>query len=315
MLPQIDTSRIAATHERRRITVAGREREYLLFTPPAPHGARLPLVVVYHGGGGTAELAALATGWSDLAVRAGFAVAYPEGVRRDAAAAPSFIRNPQFWNVAAGFGHSERRGVDDVGFSRTLIETLCDELPIDKRRVYGSGFSNGGSMAFRAGVELADIFAAVAPVAGHLWLKEPPPRPPPPLIYISGDADPLCPLLGGEIRSPWGRLTQLPRVDESILTWARWMGLSLRPRAVTSQGGVTRATFAAAQSVPPGATAVANEIDSDVPAIEFYTIAGAGHVWPGGVSVMNERISGPATDKLHATDVIWEFFVQRSRRA
>ncbi len=33
-----------------------------------------------------------------------------------------------------------------------------------------TGFSNGASMAFRVGIELSDRVAAIAPVAGALWI-------------------------------------------------------------------------------------------------------------------------------------------------
>jgi polyhydroxybutyrate depolymerase len=37
---------------------------------------------------------------------------------------------------------------------------------VDRSRVYATGFSNGGGFTARVGCELADRFAAVAPVAG-----------------------------------------------------------------------------------------------------------------------------------------------------
>jgi polyhydroxybutyrate depolymerase len=40
----------------------------------------------------------------------------------------------------------------------------------------------------------------------------------------------------------------------------------------------------------------------------FYTVEGAGHTWPGGKSLLPERIVGKTTYKIKATDVIWEFF-------
>ena len=43
-----------------------------------------------------------------------------------------------------------------------MEEHVC----IDPRRVYATGMSNGGRMTYRLGCEAADIFAAIAPVAG-----------------------------------------------------------------------------------------------------------------------------------------------------
>jgi polyhydroxybutyrate depolymerase len=33
-----------------------------------------------------------------------------------------------------------------------------------------------------------------------------------------------------------------------------------------------------------------------------------GHVWPGGINRLPERLVGKPSDKLNATDVIWDFF-------
>jgi poly(3-hydroxybutyrate) depolymerase len=36
-------------------------------------------------------------------------------------------------------------------------------------------------------------------------------------------------------------------------------------------------------------------------------------VWPGGRNLLPERIVGKSSDKLNATDVIWEFFKAHPR--
>ncbi|MEO6753546.1 MAG: plasmid partitioning protein, partial [Chthoniobacteraceae bacterium] len=43
--------------------------------------------------------------------------------------------------------------------------------------------------------------------------------------------------------------------------------------------------------------------------IAFITIEGLGHNWAGGVSQAPEYMVGKNTDKLKATDVVWDFFV------
>jgi polyhydroxybutyrate depolymerase len=48
--------------------------------------------------------------------------------------------------------------------------------------------------------------------------------------------------------------------------------------------------------------------------VVYYTIEGAGHTWPGGSSLLPESIVGKCTDRLNATDVIWEFFKTHPRK-
>jgi polyhydroxybutyrate depolymerase len=276
------------------MTVGSHRRDYVLHVPVLRHPERpRPLVLAFHGGGGTAKLAALSTGWSDRADRVGFFVVYPEGLRPDPRRPATFLRNPPFWNVGAGVGYAERVNADDVGFVRRLLDELCASLPVDGSRVYATGFSNGASMAFQTAMELPERIAAIAPVSGYLRRRAPRPTRPVSMIYIAGAADPLVPLEGGAVESPWGEREQRPPVARSVETWAGWLGCPPEPRLVTDRGGVRRVRYG------PGDQGAE---------VEFITIADAGHVWPGGPAILAERIAGRTTDKLDATAVIWEFF-------
>lgn len=284
-----------------RISVGGRRREALLFVPPAREKDRLrPLVLVFHGAGSTGRLAAIATGFSEKAERERFFVVYPEGVRPDPQRRASFLRNPPFFNVGSKIGYAEEAGVDDGGFVRALLDELCSSLPVDPCRIYATGFSNGASMAFLAAMELPERIAAIGPVAGHLWRFSPVPTRPIPMIYIIGTADPLNPMSGGVVLSPWGRRELRPPVERSVRTWAGWVGAEPRPRVISAAAGVRRVRFAGGST---GAD------------VDLITIQDAGHVWPGGPDILAERIAGKRTDKLDATDVIWEFFTQHPKGA
>ncbi|MEI9998131.1 MAG: PHB depolymerase family esterase [Verrucomicrobiota bacterium] len=52
--------------------------------------------------------------------------------------------------------------VDDVHFFEALLVHLQSALPVDPRRVYLTGFSNGAGMAFTLGAHFADRLAAIA---------------------------------------------------------------------------------------------------------------------------------------------------------
>ena len=131
------------------------------------------------------------------------------------------------------------------------------------------------------------------PLSGYLRRQQPKPVRPISMIYVAGAADPLVPLEGGVVESPWGELEERPPVIRSVETWAAWLGCPPEPQLVSDRGGVRRVRYG------PG------EQGGEV---EFVTIADAGHVGPGGPAILAERIAGPTTDKLNATDTIWEFF-------
>ena len=206
---------LAPGDRRVHLSHGGLDRSYRLHLPPAPKP--LPLVMMLHGAGGSADFAVDETGWSQLADGAGFAVGYPEAVAVKPHKAPKFLTNPQEWHDGSGRGRH-----DDVGFLLAVLDDLAGM--IDPTRVYVTGFSNGAGMAFRFAAEHADRVAAIAPVAGHCWVADPRPARTVPTVYLIGDADPLVPLHGGAARTPWGRVEGRPAVADTLHRWAAAIG-------------------------------------------------------------------------------------------
>lgn len=294
-LPDHEVSR-GYTAGVKRITLAagGDNREYLLFEPPAATGRRsdrLPLVVFLHGAGGTAEWADGETGWSALAGREQFLLVLPEARPPHPDKPPKFLSNPQRWNDGSPGPTGDPSAAGDVAFLAATVDDAVARTGADPRRVYVSGFSNGAGMAFRAAAELSDRVAAVAPVAGY-WAKSvAPPARPVPTLYLIGDVDPLVPLRGGDVRSPWmHRLIRRPPVADTLERWARAIGCEPVPLAESDADGV--------------------RVERHPGPVEFRTVVveGLGHHWPGGKGQLNHRIAGPSSGRANATLEIWRFF-------
>jgi polyhydroxybutyrate depolymerase len=268
------------------LSAAGLHRRYLLTRPPA---RKTPLVLFLHGTGGTAAWADAETGWSRLAKQEGFALALPEGVPLDPMKPAKFLTNPPRWNDGSTTpGDHLHTDADDVEFLTAVVEDALRRTEADPRRVFVCGFSNGAGMAFRFTAERAGLVAAVAPVAGHCWTLAKPSRPVP-TLYLVGTADPLIPLRGGEVKSPWGgTLTRRPAVEETLAHWAVANGCDRTPW-VADENGVRTAVY-------PGP-------------VEFRAlfVEGLGHHWPGGQGQLSPRLGGAVSDRLNATAVIWEF--------
>jgi polyhydroxybutyrate depolymerase len=249
------------------IVVDQRSRGFRLYRP-AGLADPAALVVMLHGGFGSARQAESAYGWNALADREGFAVAYPDGLDRA-------------WNVGGGCcGRSARTGVDDVAFMRAAVATIGRTLPVDPRRVYATGMSNGGMMAYRLACD-TEVFAAVAPVAATL-LGECPSPDPVSLIHIHGTADSRVRFDG----APGIGVAEIdgPPVPEVIETWRAVDGCA--PPAVRTAGPVTRSRA----DCPDGR------------AVELVTVAGVEHAWPGA--------EGAGAPPLDATATIWRFFTE-----
>ena len=138
----------AGDHERT-LAFGGFERSYLLHVPPRYEGAAVPLVVDLHGFTSNAVQQRAISGMAAVADAKGFLVVYPNGVRNA-------------WNAKLCCGNPD---VDDVAFLRAVIDAVAAETPVDRRRIYATGLSNGGAMSHRLACDAADIFAAAAPMA------------------------------------------------------------------------------------------------------------------------------------------------------
>lgn len=274
-----------AAGESRTLQVNGESRRYYLYLPASLHRDHpAPLVLVFHAGGGRARDIAPHTGFSRLAEREGFVVAYPQGLRGR-------------WNDGRGFATATH---DDVGFVRALVDTLGRELGIDPRRIYATGISNGAMFAYRLACDLPGTFAAVAPVAGALPAELAPScahAAPVSVIAFQGTADPLMPYLGGGAGQ-----RRVLSAERSIGFWATLAGCTGTPVTTDEPDRVadgTRVRRTVFLSCREGR------------AVELYTIEGGGHTWPGGPEA--GRRVGRVSREIDATELIWTFFAGHAK--
>jgi feruloyl esterase len=132
----------------------GNLRMLVRIPPGLPPGA--PLVVVLHGCGQTAGGYDLATGWSVLADRCGFAVLAPEQRRAN---------NP---NLCFNWFQPEDTAAEggEVESIRQMIAHLLATQRLDPRRVFVTGLSAGGAMTSALLARDPGLFAAAAIFAG-----------------------------------------------------------------------------------------------------------------------------------------------------
>ena len=258
------------------IVVGGIARSYIVYRPAALPAAA-PLVVMLHGGFGTARQAEKSYHWDGEADAGHFLVAYPDGLHRA-------------WNAGGGCcGTPARDGTDDAGFITAMVAAISRAVHVDASRVYATGISNGGIMAYDLACHTA-IFAAIGPdSATELGGCAHPARLS--VIAIHGTADRNIPYDGGE----GGGFAHIdgPSVPAVSAAWRRAEGC-------TAPTTSTRSAVTTSVARCPGGRAV-----------ELITIAGAGHQWPGGASSpAAQRLLGldPPSTALDATAVIWRFF-------
>jgi polyhydroxybutyrate depolymerase len=264
----------------------GRTRTYQLYVPAGYRtGTPTPLLLAYHGGGGTGSSFMNVSQLNVVAHEHTLIVAYPDGT----GASPS-------WNGGGCCGEAMQHGVDDVEFARLLIAGVSARVTVDPRRVYATGASNGAVMVHRLGVEVSDLIAAIAPVAGG--------------ILISGDFTPAAPTRAVPVMEFHGTTDQNfpydPAIPRTITYW-------LNRNDIPDTSGVVSYRFGIeACETYTSASAEVTLCTADPPAtvdVDGVLYDGGGHAWPGGVKVATPDADIPTHD-IDASASIWQFFAR-----
>ena len=284
---------LAAELQKRALIWGERERSYFEYIPPGlPDGA--PLIVVLHGSVMNGGMMRIASGYrfDELADRKHFAVVYPSGYRGH-------------WNdcrTKANFS-AKREQVDDVGFLSALVDRMVEQHHIDPARVYLVGYSNGGHMAFRLGIEAQPKFAGMATAAASLPVQEDsscnPDSPTPPLLQVNGTADMWNPYEGGEVGLP------------GVVRRGRVHGALASAQTFAVRNGAVPDCIAEnlPELVPDDDTRVTrhNCLRDGKPYVVLYSIEGGGHVFPQPVYRF-PRMYGRTSQEFNLPDAAVEFF-------
>lgn len=133
----------------RQLTVDGMKRTYLAVGSSVRHKG-LPLLIVMHGRGITAQQEATRTGFLPYAERGLVNIVYPLGIS-------------QSWNAGHGCcGVAAKEGVHDTAFLAEVASDASRYFDSDLRRIYLVGYSNGAKLSFEEVCEHPGIFAALA---------------------------------------------------------------------------------------------------------------------------------------------------------
>ena len=180
-------------------------RSVLLHRPQNGSAQPLPLVMLFHGSGGTAAAMLRDSRLEATSDAHGFVLAAANaGISLDGGYAWNIPGVP---TIAGSIPTAD--DPDDVEFIGKAIDFLADNACVDRKRVYATGLSGGGRMTSWLGCVSADRFAAIAPVVGLRAgnpLKSDPAKPDPatcrpsrpmPVMAFAGESDTTNPVAGG----------------------------------------------------------------------------------------------------------------------
>ncbi len=279
------------------IRYGGLGRSYIVHIPPQGSSANaLPAILNFHGAGSNAWQEERYSAMNVAAARYGFIAVYPNGTGPK----PRTLT----WNAGGCCAYAVRNKIDDVGFTRALLDDLAARTPLDRSRVYATGISNGGMMAYRLGVEAPDRIAAIAPIEGALMVEVSALRRPMPLIVFNSLDDPWVPYGGSSRLYAWFAhlAAAYPAVDDTVARWRAFDGCPAKARTGPALKGAAGTTDAgnSATRYAWGPCAGGTEV-------VLWKLTGSGHVWPGAARDY-PLVIGQGTQVIDANDQMWRFF-------
>lgn len=283
------------------MTYAGLKRSYRLYVPDSLGEPPAALVVVLHGGGGSAERMEQYTGFNRVAQREGFVVVYPQGIDKS-------------WNDGRDDPQIEaqRKQIDDVGFIAALLDVVASQTNIDRQRVYLTGISNGAMMSYRLICERADLFAGVATVVGAMPAligDACKPNTSTPLLNLMGTKDELVPYEGGQVTVFGKTRGEVWSAAQTVAHFVSHYGCLEAPTSTTTlDADADDGVHIELERYGGG------QCPSQSHVVHARVVQG-GHTWPGGSAYAPEFIVGVASQDVDATELFWEFFSQTGSSA
>lgn len=274
------------------ITSGGIARYFYVHTPPNTK-TNCPVLMVFHGGGGTAWNAEKQFGFSQLADMYGYLLVYPQGMNKQ-------------WNDGR-LAPAKGEQYDDIQFVRNILDYLPDHCPqADTMQVFSTGISNGGFFSFYLAYKLSSKIKAIAPVCASIPkdLETSFTLPyPVPMLYFAGTADPLVKYQGGWVgfsKEDKGRGYSMP-VEWTLKRWLTITGTEDNPVEVTlpdmDKNDGCRATKYCYYR-------------NEKLFIGFIKIENGGHCWPGGSQYLPKALIGNLCMDFSASEMIIRFFDQ-----
>jgi len=240
-------------------------REYILYVPQSYSDQAVPLLFNFHGFGDTAEQYMNYVDMRSLAESEQFILVYPQG---------SCLDGSPHWNPCTA-GGDNKSTADDLGFVEAIIDDISSNYNIDSERVYATGYSNGGMMAYGLANYKSNLITAVASVSGAMLDCAGTISRPVPVIHLHGTSDGVIPFNGSSDYSS---------VQSTLDYWINFNNTSVNPVINTySDQGMSIEHY------------LYNNGNNSV-SVEHYKYIDGGHEW------FNSSFQGQNT-----SEIVWGF--------
>ena len=259
-------------------TWQGRQRTVLFIKPKNASATPAPSVVLLHYNGGTRSDMANMAYAGDLARDLGVWLIVPEGISKK-------------WNDDPG---ANNQSVDDVGFLAHVIQSSTAKHPLDAKRVYMAGMSNGGFMTSRFACERPNLIAAGASVVATMRQglnASCNPSRAVPMTFMLGTNDLE---VNYSRTSAWALLSG----PDTLKRWMSIHNCNTAAVVTTPVPNIDTTDKTTTQRLR-------NDSCASGGAVEMYVIEGGGHNWPQG---RNSTNLGRTSLDFSGTLAAWDFF-------
>lgn len=271
----------------------GADREFIVVKPTGavPAGG-YPVVFMFHGSSGDGEQYYTISKWKERGEVEKFITVFPTALKYCVLNFPDNnpvrvtkwnngnLQEDKCPNVVQDFK-------DDVKFIRLMVDTIKQTFTVNPKKIFASGFSNGGSMVLKLAMDAPDVFAAVASSGSTLnALDSVRPFRKIPIWSTVGSKD-------DRFTTPTG-IAELPFGGDSILVYLKTpitRVLDCEGLAQTFSKNNTARTNTSVFNTPKTGQAPSTYI--------FTLVKDMFHVYPNGDNY-----------PLVAADIFWEFFKQ-----
>lgn len=304
------------------LTVQGMEREFIVYVPDLVQDMdNIPVVFMLHGSGGDGEKFFNISRWREKADEENFIAVFPSalvhcfhqdrnfdgdfsdldekrveskwsggnlGSSRLPLCTPAELANLPAEKQAL----ADHVQADDTQFISNILDFLQNNYNVNRKRIYASGFSNGGGMTTRLSQEMSHRFAAIAAAAGLPGLPPQPVRPHSFVFSVGNEDDRFLSMFN---------LAQFPLGETLLTDVPELKAMVVDPMLTILQLDDIHTYF----DVDMFGTTTSHFIfaDSSVGENNSYTmiiIDGLGHQYPNGVN-----------HPVVLVDYLWDFFKTR----
>jgi len=281
-------------------------RSYTIYIPSTwTPNVVSPLLIALHGLSGWDLQLMDNTAFNNLAEANNFIVVYPNGTGEKLGdrGIRSWNGGQVGWCTTGNCPPSQISKIDDVGYISNLIDDVSSRYPIDPKRVYLTGHSNGSQLAQRLACQLSNKITAVAVVAGHLALDTCNPDSPVSLLQIYGTEDTLNLENGGTAKISFG-IYSYEFNSKGVMKSVQEMALANGCSSNYSQNNNLTNKDLTIYTWPGCKNGVV---------VSSIRILGASHAWMGrpAQSADSIKLSGEPYMKIDASKVIWAFLANK----